>query len=85
MPDADYKASVEKDLRKLSRRDAGRILTAIADADVDSGEPLSGPFAGLFRYRVGDHRVVFARVKARWLILRISHRSEVYMRGVPER
>lgn len=83
MPDAEYKASVEKDLRKLSRSDAKKILGAIADAELDAGEQLSGPYAGLFRYRVGDHRVVFARVKDHWLVLRIAHRSDVYKKGPP--
>ncbi len=43
-------------------------------------EPLTGEFAGLVRYRVGDHRVVSEIVEDRLLIhvIRMAHRSEVY-------
>jgi len=70
LPAADFKASVEKDLRKMSRRDAARILQAIADSGADAGEALTGRFAGLFRLRIGDHRVIFSRHGDRWLVLR---------------
>ena len=41
---------------------------------------LSGPFAGLLRYRVGDWRVVYRIDDAakQVLVLTIAHRREVY-------
>ena len=82
----EYKASVEKDLQKLDRTIALRTLRKIENALTnESCQPraLSGEFAGLFRLRVGDYRVTYARTDAGHLVLRIGHRREVYRRGRP--
>lgn len=82
----DYKASVQGDLRRLDPPVAVRILRRIEQALVSEGrqgEPLSGAFAGLYRLRVGDHRVIFARTEEGYLVLRIGHRREVYRSGRP--
>jgi len=53
----EYKASVAKDLRRLDRQRALRVLAAIERALVAegrSGEALNGAFAGLYRLRVAD-------------------------------
>ena len=41
---------------------------------------LSGPFAGLLRYRVGDWRVVYSieDQEKKVLVLTVAHRREVY-------
>ena len=58
-----------------------RILDAI-EGDLAShpgkDKALKGQFAGLFAYRVGDFRVVYSLQGETILILRISHRKEVY-------
>ena len=80
----EYKASVEKDLRKLSADDALRVLQKIErtlGTEAEKGEALSGEFAGLFRLRVGDYRVIYARTEEGYLVLRVGHRREVYTRG----
>ena len=82
----DYKASVAGDLDRLDRPAALRVLTKIEKAlgsGGKAGEPLAGEFAGLFRLRVGDYRVIYARTIEGYLVLRIGHRSEVYRRGRP--
>ena len=82
----DYKASVAGDLDRLDRSAALRILRKIERTlgeGAGSGEPLSGDFAGLFRIRVGDYRVIYTRTAAGYLVLRIGHRGEVYRRGRP--
>ena len=38
--------------------------------------PLTGDFAGLFRFRVGSYRVIYAKAGGGILILRISHRKD---------
>ncbi len=76
-----YKASVEKDLKKLDKHTAARLLHRLEralSANPDSGEPLAGEFRGLFKYRVGDYRVVYAKIPEGVLVLRIRHRREVY-------
>ena len=82
----EYKASVEKDLRRLDRTGALRLLKKIEKAlTSESHQPsaLGGEFAGLFRLRVGDYRVIYARTDTGYLILRIGHRRDVYLRGRP--
>ncbi len=82
----EYKASVEKDLRKLSPTAAARLLQKLERALVSegqTGESLSGEFAGLYRLRVGDYRVIYVRTDEGYLVLRIGHRREVYREGRP--
>ena len=84
----EYKASVEKDLRRLAAGDALRVFQKIEQAlgsESEKGAALSGEFAGLFRLRVGDHRVIYTRTDEGYLVLRIGHRGNVYARGRPPR
>lgn len=76
-----YKASVQKDLRRLDSQQPLRVLAAIERAlktEGRGGEALSGAFAGLFKLRVGDYRVIYARTDNGYLILRIAHWREAY-------
>ena len=43
-----------------------------------SGEALHGEFAGLFKLRIGDYRVIYAFLEQDVLVLRIRHRSKAY-------
>lgn len=88
MPGAkvEYKASVSGDLDRLDRSVALRILSKIEKAlaaEGRAGEPLAGEFAGLYRLRVGDYRVIYARTSVGYLVLRIGHRGDVYRKGRP--
>jgi mRNA interferase RelE/StbE len=83
----EYKASVGKDLQKLGRTAAERVLRKVERALVSEGhqgEPLTGELSGLYRLRVGDYRVIYVRTDEGYLVLRIGHRREVYRRGPPE-
>ncbi len=76
-----YKASVEKDLRKIDQQVAKRVITKLEKAFVEEaqpGLPLKGEFEGLFKYRVGDYRVIYTPVKDGILVLRVAHRRESY-------
>jgi len=82
----EYKASVAGDLDRLDRQTALRVLTKIEKSlisEARAGEPLAGEFAGLFKLRVGDYRVIYARTSDGYLVLRIGHRRDVYQRGRP--
>lgn len=82
----EYKASVAGDLDRLDRAVAVRILRKIEKAlaaEEGAGEPLAGEFAGLYRLRAGDYRVIYDRTSTGYLVLRIGHRGEVYRRGRP--
>jgi mRNA interferase RelE/StbE len=77
----EYKSSVVRDLKKLDTGAAKRILqqlhTALSE-NPDCGVSLTGQFKGLFKYRIGNHRVIYTKTRAGVLVLRIGHRSRVY-------
>jgi len=82
----EYKASVRGDLRRLDPRAAIRVLRGIERAlssEGHRGKSLTGDFAGLFRLRAGDYRVIYARTDEGYLVLRIAHRREIYRKGRP--
>lgn len=84
----EYAESVLKSLRKLDPetrkriRDLLEVRVAASDDPRSIGKPLSGPLAGYWSYRVGDHRVVCEIQDRRIviLVLRIGNRREVYRR-----
>ena len=76
-----YKSSVRRDLKKLSKAEARRLLNQLErDLAAHPGKypALKGEFAGLRRYRVGNYRVIFAILGKDVLILRIGNRKDVY-------
>jgi len=76
-----FKKSVVKDLKRISKQQATRILDKIDTElaqDPEKFPSLTGPFAGLRKFRIGDYRVIFAIMDADLLILRIQHRKDVY-------
>jgi mRNA interferase RelE/StbE len=76
-----YKKSVQRDLKKLGKPEALKILDQL---EIDlSKKPasyplLKGKFAGLRKYRVGDYRIIYAILDENVVVLRIGHRREVY-------
>jgi mRNA interferase RelE/StbE len=76
-----FKKSVAKDLKKIDRSEADRILKKIASElsmQADELPELKGQFTGLKKYRIGNYRVIFAIIDDSILILRIQHRKDVY-------
>ena len=76
-----YKKSVQRDLKKLSKAEARRVLNKVEEElskHADAYPVLKGQFAGLRKYRVGDYRVIYAILGDEVLVLRIGHRKEVY-------
>ena len=75
-----YKASVVHDLKRLDKTQARKFVTKLEQifgTKPDVGEPLKGEFHGLFKYRIGDYRVIYAKTPDGILVLRIAHRKEV--------
>ncbi len=74
-----FKASVEKDLRKIGRLEGERILeqiyTNLAE-DPRKGIPLKGDKNQLWRYRVGDYRIIYSfnDTELCVLVVHIAHR-----------
>lgn len=83
----EFKASVERDLRKIDQATVTGILDRIEEVlgseDVQA-LALKGEFSGLYKLRVGDYRVIFVNTDEGFLILRIGHRKDVYRKGRPE-
>jgi mRNA interferase RelE/StbE len=83
----DLDPSAEKELDQIGNVPAKRILRFLFDrlTHLDDprsiGEALTGPrFGQLWKYRVGDYRLI-AEIKDRQvqiLIIRIGHRRQVY-------
>jgi mRNA interferase RelE/StbE len=84
----EFNDSAARQLARLGNPIAKRVVTYLNTrvaplADPRSlGEPLTGSFEHLWRYRVGDYRIVCA-VEAdifRVLVVRVGHRRDVYRR-----
>lgn len=78
--------AVKKELSKLDKTTADRILRFLEDkiaVDEDLrqfGEALSANLAGLWKYRVGDYRIIaeIQDEKITVLVIRIGHGKNVY-------
>ena len=76
-----YKASVAGDLKRLDKPVARRLtekLERALSSNADIGIALTGEFRGLFKYRIGDYRIIYAKTPEGVLVLRIGHRKDVY-------
>ena len=76
-----FKKSVSRDLKKIDKEQARRILRKIEDELPQKAETLpmlTGRFSGLRKFRIGDFRVIFSIIGSTALILRIRHRKEAY-------
>jgi mRNA interferase RelE/StbE len=76
-----FKKSVARDLKRIDKAEAAKILNKIEEELPDKAESfpvLSGKFSGLRKFRVGDYRIIYSIIGHTALILRISHRKEAY-------
>jgi mRNA interferase RelE/StbE len=75
-----------KELKKLDRSGQQRIVRFLRERVAgdhnprDFGKPLVGDKAGLWRYRIGEYRVVCRIEDDRLIVVvvRVAHRKEVY-------
>ncbi len=82
----EYAAGVARDLKALPGSVKKRALSLIEKnlaEDPYSGKALTGSYRGLWRYRIGDYRIVYSIEKHRLVVfvLRIRHRKDIY-RGI---
>ena len=80
-----FKKSVSRDLKKIDKEQAAKILKKIEDVlpqKADTVPTLTGKFSGLRKFRVGDFRVIFSIIGYTALILRIKHRKEAYRSNI---
>jgi len=81
----EFADEAARTFRKLDRQVARRISNALgrlqeAPDPADLCKALYGPYAHLWRYRVGDWRVICDIQRGRLvvLVLEVGHRSSVY-------
>lgn len=82
----DYTDTARAQLRKLDKQSAKRILdfmderVSSRDEPRTTGKALKGPLGGLWRYRVGDFRVIceIEDGALRILVVQLGNRREVY-------
>ena len=82
----EFTSRARKELSKLHPDEARRILRFVRDSLEGThdprqyGKPLKGRVSELWRYRVGDHRLVCHLQDEVLLVLvvRVGHRREVY-------
>lgn len=82
----EFDVDAARDFRKLGHPARSAILKflrsriATEDSPRRFGKPLVGDLKGLWRYRVGDHRVVVNIEDHRLLVLvvAVGHRRQVY-------
>ena len=84
----EFIPAAAKEIKKLGKAEAARIIATLetriaALEDPRSlGSALTGELGGLWRWRIGDYRVI-ARIedeRITILVVRIGHRREVYRR-----
>lgn len=75
----------DRALKKLDRQVARRVLKALTalehlDDPTKRCKALSGPYAGLWRLRVGDYRIILDIRRAELIIiaLHMGNRSSIY-------
>jgi mRNA interferase RelE/StbE len=79
-----WQEKVFKDLEEIDRQDAAGIIERVKSHLVQNpaglGRPLKGIFKGLFRYRYGDYRIVYAidMAEKKIIVLHVKHRKEAY-------
>jgi mRNA interferase RelE/StbE len=80
-----FDKKAQKELTKLDREVQRRIIfeldnISILDNPRLLGKALTGSLAGLWRYRIGNYRVVcqIHDGKLQVLVIKIAHRKEVY-------
>ncbi|MFZ0770236.1 MAG: type II toxin-antitoxin system RelE/ParE family toxin [Candidatus Sulfotelmatobacter sp.] len=82
----DYTETAKKQLKKLDKPAARRILAFLDDRVAKQEDPralgkaLTGPLGTLWRYRIGDYRAIceIQHKVVTVLVIRIGHRREVY-------
>ncbi|MEQ1688997.1 MAG: type II toxin-antitoxin system RelE/ParE family toxin [Sphingopyxis sp.] len=75
----------EKELGKLAKQDGKRIVAAMRAVAAlenprDRGKAMAGEWAGHWRYRIGDYRIIARIEDGRMVIVVVAlgHRREVY-------
>jgi mRNA interferase RelE/StbE len=66
--------------RAVGRRIVERINWLATNLDTINPEPLTGDFSGLYKFRVGDYRILYEILHDEQMIVihAVGHRREIY-------
>ena len=84
MYQVEFRPSAAQDFDNLDKLVADRLLKKLRwlaeNFESVKPEPLTGPFSGLFKLRVGDYRVIYQPdTERKVLTVRlVGHRREIY-------
>jgi len=73
-----------KDLKKLNRTSVKKIVAKVKNYliqdPVKLGTPLKGNLKGLYRYCIGEYRVIYVidQAEKKIIILKVNHRRKIY-------
>ena len=82
----EFDSDVEKDLKKLGHTAQKRVIKFLKEKIATEHDPrthgkvLSGSLTGLWRYRVGDYRII-AKIEDDVfivLVVKVGHRKDIY-------
>jgi len=76
-------AELSRDIKKLPpdiKRRIGQALLRYKQAPHDYSETLADTKLGTYRFRIGDHRVIFDIDGSEIIVLRVGHRRDIYRR-----
>ncbi len=79
-----WQEKVLQDLEAIDKKDACRIVervkTYLVQDPTGLGTPLKGIFRGLFRYRYGMYRIIYAVdvTEKKIIVLHVKHRKKAY-------
>ena len=79
-----WNEKVVDDLKKIDKKQAGKIIDKIKNYLIKEpgslGKPLKGMFKGMYRFRIGDFRVIYTiNEKEKELkVMVIDHRNKIY-------
>jgi mRNA interferase RelE/StbE len=79
-----WQAKVLEDLEAIDKKDASKIVqrvkTYLVQNPVGLGTPLRGIVKGLFRYRYGRYRIIYAVdiAEKKIIVLHVKHRKDSY-------
>ncbi|WP_028629969.1 type II toxin-antitoxin system RelE family toxin [Metapseudomonas resinovorans] len=82
----EYTDTARTQLRKLDKQTAKRILDFLDERVADRADPrstgkaLTGPLGGLWRYRIGDFRLIcdIQDGALRILVVQLGNRRDIY-------
>ncbi|MFH1430704.1 MAG: type II toxin-antitoxin system RelE/ParE family toxin [Candidatus Uhrbacteria bacterium] len=83
----EFSAEAERDLKRLGKKIAGRIVSRILwfaeNFDAQIPQPLGGKFKGFYKLRIGDWRAIYEvdRDEDVLVVHLVDHRSKIYRRN----